>query len=131
VSLEPRNLDAQANLGVLLFFQGGLCSKLSRICGAPSTMQPNLTKIQALLGWRKKRTGDMANARTHLEASFAAVDEPKLKVQVGMELVDCTPPPRICQGKLVVNAMRQADPANPAYFMRPIAFTPTLPAKPC
>ena len=114
VSLEPRNLDAQANLGVLLFFQGDYV-KAEPHLRAALDMQPNLTKIQALLGMAEKRTGDTANARTHLEASFAAVDEPKLKVQVGMELVELyTATQDLPKASSVVNAMRQADPANPA-----------------
>jgi tetratricopeptide (TPR) repeat protein len=114
VSLEPRNLDAQANLGVLLFFQGDYV-KAEPHLRAALDMQPNLTKIQALLGMAEKRTGDTANARTHLEASLAAVDEPKLKVQVGMELVELyTASQDLPKASSVVNAMRQADPANPA-----------------
>ncbi len=66
VSLEPRNLDAQANLGVLLFFQGDYV-KAEPHLRAALEMQPNLTKIQALLGMAEKRTGQIANARTHLE----------------------------------------------------------------
>jgi tetratricopeptide (TPR) repeat protein len=114
VSLEPRNLDAQANLGVLLFFQGDYV-KAEPHLRAALDMQPNLTKIQALLGMAEKRTGDTANARTHLEASLAAVDDPKLKVQVGMELVELyTASQDLPKASSVVNAMRQADPANPA-----------------
>jgi tetratricopeptide (TPR) repeat protein len=114
VSLEPRNLDAQANLGVLLFFQDDY-GKAEPHLRAALDLQPNLTKIQALLGMAEKRTGDTANAGTHLEASFAAVDEPKLKVQVGMELVELyTASQDLAKASSVVNAMRQADPANPA-----------------
>src|SRR3984885_14558350 len=114
VSLEPRNLDAQANLGVLLFFQGEYV-KAEPHLRAALEMQPNLTKIQALLGMAEKRTGDTANARTHLETSFAAVDEPKLKVQIGMELVELyTASQDLPKASGVVNTMRQADPANPA-----------------
>ena len=114
VSLQPRNLDAQANLGVLLFFQGDYV-KAEPHLRAALDVQPNLTKIQALLGMAEKRTGDTANARTHLETSFAAIDEPKLKVQVGMELVELyTATQDLPKASSVVNAMRQADPANPA-----------------
>ena len=114
VSIEPRNLDAQANLGVLLFFQGDYV-KAEPHLRAALEMQPDLTKIQALLGMAEKRTGDTANARTHLETSFAAVDEPKLKVQIGMELVELyTATQELDKASAVVNAMRQADPANPA-----------------
>jgi tetratricopeptide (TPR) repeat protein len=114
VSLQPRNLDAQANLGVLLFFQGDYVKAQPHLRAALD-MQPNLAKIQALLGMAEKRTGDIANAHTHLEASFAAVDEPKLKVQVGMELVELyTASQDLPKASSVVNGMRQADPANPA-----------------
>jgi tetratricopeptide (TPR) repeat protein len=110
VSLEPRNLDAQANLGVLLFFQGDY-GKAEPHLRAALEMQPNLTKIQALLGMAEKRTGDTANARTHLETSFAAVDETKLKVQIGMELA------------VYSSTLR--------CFTLPIACIPTFPGKPC
>jgi tetratricopeptide (TPR) repeat protein len=114
VSLEPRNLDAQGNLGVLLFFQGDYV-KAEPHLRAALEMQPNLTKIQTLLGMAEKRTGDTTNARSHLEASFAAVDEPKLKVQIGMELVELyTASQELAKASAVANAMRQADPANPA-----------------
>jgi tetratricopeptide (TPR) repeat protein len=114
VSLEPQNLDAQANLGVLLFFQGEYV-KAEPHLRAALEMQPNLTKIEALLGMAEKGTGETANARTHLEASFAAVDETKLKVQIGMELVELyTASQDLEKASGVVNTMRQADPANPA-----------------
>jgi tetratricopeptide (TPR) repeat protein len=114
VALQPRNLDAQANLGVLLFFQGDYVKAEPHLRTALD-LQPNLTKIQALLGMAEKRTGDAAQARTHLEASFAAVDEAKLKVQIGMELVELdTASQDLARASSVVNAMRQADPANPA-----------------
>ncbi len=114
VTLDPKNLDAQANLGVLLFFQGNY-AKAAPHLQAALEMQPNLTKIESLLGMAEKRTGDIANAHTHLEASFAAVDEPKLKVQIGMELVELyTASQELEKASSVVNVMRQADPANPA-----------------
>jgi tetratricopeptide (TPR) repeat protein len=77
-------------------------------------LQPNLAKIQALLGMAEKRTGDTANARTHLEAAFATVTEAKLKIQIGMELVELyTASQDLEKASSVVNAMRQADPVNP------------------
>jgi tetratricopeptide (TPR) repeat protein len=114
VKLAPGNLDAQANLGVLLFFQGDYVKAEPHLRVALE-MQPSLTKIQALLGMAEKRTGETANARMHLEASFAAVTEPKLKVQIGMELVELyTASQDLEKASSVVNAMRQSDPANPA-----------------
>jgi tetratricopeptide (TPR) repeat protein len=114
VTLDPKNVDAQANLGVLLFFQGNF-AKASPHLRAALDLQPNLTKIQALLGMAEKRTGETANAATDLEASFAATAEPKLKVEIGMELIELyTASQDLEKASSVVNALRQADPANPA-----------------
>ena len=66
VSLEPRNLDAQANLGSSALLSGRLF-KAEPHLRAALEIQPNLTKIQALLGMAEKRTGEIAKARTHLE----------------------------------------------------------------
>jgi tetratricopeptide (TPR) repeat protein len=114
VALEPKNLDAQANLGVLLFFQGDYGQAEPHLRTALD-LQPTLTKIQALLGMAEKRTGQSAAARADLETSFATLTEPKLKVQVGMELVELYTASRdLDKASAVVNAMRQADPLNPA-----------------
>ncbi len=114
MKLEPKNLDAQANLGVLLFFQGQYVNASPHLRAALQ-MQPNLTKIQALLGMAEKRTGQTADARTQLEAAFAGLTEPGLKVQVGMELVELyTASQELDKASVVVNTMRQAAPADPA-----------------
>jgi tetratricopeptide (TPR) repeat protein len=114
VTANPRNLDAQANLGVLLFFQGDFGQAEPHLRAALD-MQPSLTKIQALLGMAEKRAGEMAPARTDLETSFAALTEPGLKVQIGMELVELyTASRELDKASATVNAMRQADPLNPA-----------------
>jgi tetratricopeptide (TPR) repeat protein len=114
VALQPRNLDAQANLGVLLFFQRQYANAEPHLRAALE-MQPDLSKIEALLGMAEKRTGDAENARTHLEASFPQVTEPKLKVQLGLELLELyTASQELDKASSVVNAMRQTDPANPA-----------------
>ena len=114
VALNPKNLDAQANLGVLLFFQGDY-SQAEPHLRAALDMQPTLTKIQALLGIAEKRTGQTAAASTDLEASFAAVTDPKLKIQIGMELVEMYTASRdLEKASVVVAVMRQTDPLNPA-----------------
>ena len=114
VALDPKNVDAQANLGVLLFFQGNN-AKASPHLRAALEMQPNLTKIQALLGMAERRTGETANARNHLEAAFPLIEEQKLKVEIGMELIELyTATQDLDKASSVVNVLRQTDPANPA-----------------
>src|SRR5580704_996172 len=49
VDLDPNNLDARGNLGVLLFFHGDY-KQAARELQAALKLQPALWKIQALLG---------------------------------------------------------------------------------
>lgn len=87
VSLDPKNLNAQANLGVLLYFQGDFAGAIPEFRTALQ-MQPNLPRIRALLGIAEKRTGDMATAQTDLEQAFPSIDDPKFMKQVGLELIE-------------------------------------------
>jgi cytochrome c-type biogenesis protein CcmH/NrfG len=87
VSLDPKNLNAQANLGVLIYFQGDFAGAIPEMRTALQ-IQPNLPRIRALLGIAEKRTGDMASAESDLEQAFPSLDDPKLMKQVGLELIE-------------------------------------------
>lgn len=49
VALDPKNVDARGNLGVMLFFQGAYAGAIPQLRGALQ-LRPTLWKIQALLG---------------------------------------------------------------------------------
>lgn len=87
VSLDPKNLNAQANLGVLLYFQNNYAAAIPEIRNALE-LQPNLPRIRALLGIAEKRVGDIANARSDLEQAFQNLDDLKIEKQIGLELVE-------------------------------------------
>ena len=91
VDIDPENVDAQANLGVLLFFQGKAADSIPHFRAALGTrqddQQPGLAKIQGLLGMAEIRTLDFANARKDMEAAFPAVQDPRFQMQLGLELV--------------------------------------------
>src|SRR5579862_6558242 len=57
VALEPENADVQANLGVLLFFRGDNAGAIPHLRAALKA-QPDLWKIQGLLGLAEGRSGD-------------------------------------------------------------------------
>ena len=86
VALDPGNVDASANLGVLLFFHGDYKAAIPHLQAALKA-QPNLSKVQALLGFAEERTADLDDARKDLEASFSATQDEKLKLQVGLDLL--------------------------------------------
>ncbi len=87
VALDPDNVDARGNLGVLLYFQGSYADAIPELRAALK-MRPNLWKIQALLGIAEKRTGDVSAARSDLEKAFPNVQDEKIRIDTGMELIE-------------------------------------------
>ena len=87
LELDPDNIDARGNLGVLLYFQGDY-TKAAPELRAALKLRPALSKIQALLGMCEKRLGQIASAQLDLEKSFPQLQEEKLRVEVGMELIE-------------------------------------------
>lgn len=87
VALDPKNVDARGNLGVLLFFQSAYADSIPYLRAALK-LQPTLWKIQALLGMAEKRTGDITNAQADLEKSFPKLNEEKIRIDTGKELID-------------------------------------------
>jgi tetratricopeptide (TPR) repeat protein len=86
ISLDPNNLNAQANLGVLLFFQGKYDEANPHLRTALQ-MQPDLWRIQALLGIAEKRNGD-PKAQSDLERAFPNLDDKKIQIEAGLELIE-------------------------------------------
>ncbi len=65
VALDPDNVEARANLGVLLFFRGDYADAVPQLQAAIK-LQPNLWKVRSLLGLAEEHTADVANARKDL-----------------------------------------------------------------
>jgi Tfp pilus assembly protein PilF len=84
LALDPKNVAARTNLGVLALGHGD-CQAASVEFRSALAAQPSLTKAQALLGICQKRLGDPA-ARATLEKSFQKLQDKPLRIQVGMEL---------------------------------------------
>ncbi|MGE5647594.1 MAG: tetratricopeptide repeat protein [Acidobacteriota bacterium] len=110
---EPANADARANYGVLLYFQGEYAKAAAELRQALK-LRPGLWKIQALLGLAEKRLGRLAQARADLEKAFAQLQEEKLRVETGMELIEIY----YGSGELekaagAANALRRLRPADP------------------
>jgi tetratricopeptide (TPR) repeat protein len=86
ISLDPKNVNAQANLGVLLFFQANYAEAIPHMSAALQ-LQPDLWKIEALLGIAEKRTGDPRAAQDHLERAFSNLDDTKIQIEAGLDLI--------------------------------------------
>lgn len=87
ISLDPQNVNARGNLGVLLYFQNDYPDAIPEMRAALQ-LDPKLWRIHALLGIAEKRTGDIAAAQDDLEQSFTNVDDVKIKKEAGLELIE-------------------------------------------
>jgi tetratricopeptide (TPR) repeat protein len=87
IARDPNNVDARGNLGVLLFFQGDYANAIPQLRAALK-VRPTLWKIEALLGMGERRSGDISGARTDLEKSFPKLQEEKIRIEAGMELIE-------------------------------------------
>jgi tetratricopeptide (TPR) repeat protein len=86
LKIDPANVEANANLGAIAFFHGD-CAGAIRNLRSALAVSPNLENAQGLIAMCEKRTGEPA-ARTDLESAFAKLKDPKLRVQVGVDLAD-------------------------------------------
>ena len=113
VAIDPNNVDAQANLGVLLFFQGKAAESIPHLRAALER-QPGLAKLQGLLGMAESRTLDFADARRDMEAALPAIPDPRFQVQLGLELIGLdTASGDLEKASEVVAQLRKAQPDNP------------------
>ncbi len=87
VALDPQNVDARGNLGVLLFFRGDYKEAAPQLRAAVG-LKPDLWKIQALLGLDEARLQDASASRVDLEDAFPHLTEAKFQLEVGQALID-------------------------------------------
>jgi tetratricopeptide (TPR) repeat protein len=114
VGLDPSNVDARGNLGVLLFFQGSYSEAIPELRAALK-MRSTLWKIQALLGIAEKRTGDVSAARSDLEQAFPNVQDEKIRIDTGMELIEIySKTGDLDKAAETVNTLRKLEPTNEA-----------------
>jgi len=86
LSLDPGNLEANADLGVTAFFRGDY-PRASEYLGKALAVEPSLVKAQALLGMCERRLGQRS-AQARLEQAFPKLKEKNLQVEVGLELAN-------------------------------------------
>src|SRR5580698_8323573 len=86
VTLEPQNVDARGNLGVLLYFRGDYAGAIPELRVAV-TLTPDRWKLRGLLGLAEEHTGDAQSGQADLEAAFPHLTEQKFKTEVGDALI--------------------------------------------
>jgi len=84
LALDPKNAEANANLGVITFLRGDY-KNASKYLRDALAADPSLAKTEALLGICERKLGD-PSAQSLLEKSFPRVKEKSLRIQAGLEL---------------------------------------------
>lgn len=112
VALDPNDADARGNLGVLLFFKGD-CADAAPQLHAATTERAGLWRIQVLLGICERKLGDMASARADFESAFPHLEDDKVRIEAGMELIEIyTSAGDLDKAAAIVEPLRAHDPTN-------------------
>src|ERR1700733_14618172 len=82
VALDPGNVEARGNLGVLLYFHGDYVGAIPELRAAAKA-QPDLWKIRALLGMAENLTGELPASRDDLQAVFPHLTDEKIRLDAG------------------------------------------------
>jgi Flp pilus assembly protein TadD len=117
LTLDPNNIEVQANLGVLLYFRGDSAQAESYLRAAIKE-QPDLWKIQALLGLAEMRLKDANHARADLESALPHLTEAKIQAEVGDALIESyTATGELEKAASVVSVLLAAQPTNPKLLL--------------
>jgi tetratricopeptide (TPR) repeat protein len=113
VRLDPDNLDAEANLGVLLYFQGDYAGANEALRKALA-LHPDIPKLQALLGMSEERSGDPQSAVKDLAAAFPQLRDQKIQMEAGMSLIHLYQAhDRLAEAANIVRQLQTLQPKNP------------------
>ncbi|TCK70759.1 Tfp pilus assembly protein PilF [Acidipila rosea] len=114
VALDPSNLNARANLGVLLYFSGNYKDAIPQF-EAALKLDPNLAKIRSLLGTSEERIGDLQGAAENLSGAFEKIDEPKVRIETGLSLIETyAAMGRLDKAGSIAGELRNMAPEDPA-----------------
>lgn len=114
LALDPENADAHGNLGVLLFFKGDCAAAVPELHTAVAS-QSGLWRIQFLLGMCERKLGDNAAARTDLENAMPHLEDAKMRLEAGMQLVDIdVNSGNLSRASSLVDQLRAENPTNVA-----------------
>jgi Tfp pilus assembly protein PilF len=117
LALDPANTEVQANFGVLLYFRGDLDKAVPHLRAAVKA-QPDLWKIQALLGLAEHRLKDADAARSDLESAWPHLTEQKIQAEVGDALIaSYTATGELEKAASTVSVLLAAQPTNPRFLL--------------
>lgn len=117
LAIDPANLRAQADLGVLLYFGGDFAKAVPHLRAAVKA-KPELWKIQALLGLAENRLKDESNARADLESALPNLKGEKVQLEVGNALIDIyTATGDLEKAASTVSVLLESQPIDPGLLL--------------
>lgn len=112
LDIDPGNVDAHANLGMVEFLQGEY-KEAARHFEAALTRAPALETAQAFLGMCEVRLGMAERGRERIEKALPRIADRTLHVQAGLELVrSYTEAGMLDKAAPVLERLAAFDPAN-------------------
>ncbi len=112
--IDPKNVDAIANLGSVAFVQKDW-EGAAREFHKALELQPSLWKAQALLGLCELHLGHSPEALELLSESFPHLDEPKLSLEAGMQLAEILfQEGELAKASAIIGDLRNLHPENVA-----------------
>jgi tetratricopeptide (TPR) repeat protein len=113
LKLDPENIEARANLGVVAMSTGDW-KKAAENLQAALKLQPAQSKVQALLGLCEMNLGSSGEGQRLLSAAFPKLDDPKLKRKVGMMLLDVDfQNGEYDKASAILASLKEIDPGDP------------------
>lgn len=113
LAADPNNLNAQANLGVLLFFQQDYAGAIPYLRQA-IVQKPVLAKIRSLLGLAEMYLGQTKEARADLEVAVPEVGDTPIRIQAGLALIEIDVASQdLDKAAAVVAFLREGTPTDP------------------
>lgn len=117
LAIDPHNLDAQANAGVLLYFGNDFAKAVPHLKAALA-INPALWKLQALLGLAEMRLNNTADARTNLASALPHLTEEKIQDEVGEALItNYSQTGDLEKAANVASILLEAQPTNTKFLM--------------
>jgi tetratricopeptide (TPR) repeat protein len=122
LSIDANNQEAQANLGVLLYFKHDYAKAVPHLHAAVKS-NPELWKIQALQGLAEKHLGDETNARADLASALPHLKGEKVQREVGDALIATyTSTDELDKAAAVVSVLLESNPTDAGLLLASYRF---------
>jgi Tfp pilus assembly protein PilF len=117
LKLDPNNLDAQEEVGVLLYFKNDYANAVPHLKEAIKA-KPDLWKIQALLGLAEMHLGNVSDGRMDMESALPNLNGAKVQIELGEALVESySESGELDKAARAASVMLAADPTDPKLLL--------------